>query len=155
MYSKILVPVDGSATSNSGLAEAIRLAGLTGGTLGLLHVIDMMPLSYAPEVGMAGSPTLFDVLSDAGKEILAGAQSAATKAGVRSETRLIDNLAGRVCDLVIDEAGRWGADVIVIGSHGRRGVGRALLGSDAEQIARMSSVPVLIVHARGRAAHAG
>jgi nucleotide-binding universal stress UspA family protein len=49
---------------------------------------------------------------------------------------------------VVDEAKRWGAELIVIGTHGRRGVGRMLMGSDAEQILRLSPVPVLLVRAK-------
>jgi len=52
-----------------------------------------------------------------------------------------------VSDLVIDQAREWGANLIVLGTHGRRGVNRMLLGSDAEQILRMATVPVLLVRA--------
>lgn len=55
--------------------------------------------------------------------------------------------AGRVCDLVVAEAKNWEADLIVIGTHGRRGVGRVFMGSDAEQIVRLAASPVLLVRA--------
>ena len=60
---------------------------------------------------------------------------------------LKDSFAGRVCDLVVAEAGSWPADMIVLGTHGRRGVGRMLMGSDAEAIVRSAPIPVLLIRA--------
>ena len=54
-------------------------------------------------------------------------------------------MAARVADLVVEQARQWGAELIVLGTHGRRGLGRALLGSDAEQVLRQAPVPVLLV----------
>ncbi len=148
MYSKILVPVDGSATSRQGLAEAIQLARLTGARLKLLHVIDLLSLTLVPEAGGAITTQMLEQLSEGGRQILAQAQAEAEAAGVSAETELVDSLAMRVCDQVIDRARAWGAELIVIGTHGRRGVGRLLLGSDAEMVVRQAPVPVLLVRAR-------
>jgi nucleotide-binding universal stress UspA family protein len=148
MYAKILVPVDGSPTSDLGLAEAIKLAKLTGAQLRLMHAVDMLSLSLAPEAGMAATPSLFELLREGGQAILTRAKAELDKSGVAGDTVLADTLRGRVCDLVVDEAQRWGAELIVIGTHGRRGVGRLLMGSDAEQILRLSPVPVLLVRAK-------
>lgn len=145
MYSKILVPVDGSPTSNLGLAEAIKLAKLAGAQLHLLHVVDMMSVTMSAEASMAASPSVFDMLREGGRLILDRAKAKAEAAGVPTQTTLLETLSGRVCDMVVDETGRSGAELIVLGTHGRRGVGRVLLGSDAEQIARLSPVPVLLV----------
>jgi nucleotide-binding universal stress UspA family protein len=76
----------------------------------------------------------------------------AQRAGVSAETATLDTTAGRVCDLVVAQAKKWNADLIVLGTHGRRGVNRLLLGSDAEQILRLAPVPVLLVRARQDAA---
>ena len=146
MYNRILVPVDGSATSNLGLAEAIKLARLTGARLLLLHAVDIAAISLTPEASMA-VPTLFDAMREAGEQVLAKARATVESAGLAAETILVDTLSGRVSDLVVDHAKKWGADLIVIGTHGRRGVGRLLLGSDAEQIVRSAPVPVLLVRA--------
>jgi nucleotide-binding universal stress UspA family protein len=151
MYDKILVPVDGSPTSELGLAEAIQLARLTGARLRLLHAIDMVSFSMTADAGMAASPELFEQLREAGRDVLARAKARATDAGVTAETVLLDTLAARVCDLVVEDASRCGADLIVIGTHGRRGMGRLVLGSDAEQIVRLSPVPVLLVRSKGLA----
>ncbi|MGM9488257.1 universal stress protein [Ideonella sp. YS5] len=147
MYTKILVPVDGSATSGRGLDEAIKLARLTGATIELLHVIDLMPLATTYEAGAALTPQVMQLLTEGGQQILAEAEARAKAAGVVVETQLIESPATRVCDQVVDEARRWGAELIVIGTHGRRGAGRLVMGSDAEQIARRAPVPVLLVRA--------
>jgi nucleotide-binding universal stress UspA family protein len=147
MYAKILVPVDGSPTSDLGLAEAIKLARLTGARLCLLHAVDMLSLSMTAEASMLSSPTLFELLRESGQEIVARAKAQAAQAGIAAETVLLDRLGTRVADLVVDESRRWGAELIVIGTHGRRGVGRLVMGSDAEQIVRHAPVPVLLVRA--------
>lgn len=146
MYAKILVPVDGSPTSDLGLAEAVKLARLTGARLRLLHAVDILSASLSPEISMATSPTVFEMLRQGGEAILAKAKATVERTGVPVECVLQDSLTGRVCDSIVDDARRWGAELIVIGSHGRRGIGRLLMGSDAEQIARLSPVPVLLVH---------
>jgi nucleotide-binding universal stress UspA family protein len=146
MYERILVPVDGSATSNRGLAEAIKLGKLTGARLLLLHAVDIAAVSVAPEAA-AATAGLFEAMRDTGADILAKAKATVTSAGLGAETMLLDTLTGRICDLVVDEAKKWKADLIVLGTHGRRGVGRLLIGSDAEQIVRLASVPVLLVRA--------
>lgn len=148
MYTKILVPVDGSPTSLQGLAEAIQLAKLTGAKLMLLHVIDLLSITMVPEAGVALTTQMVDQLTDGGRQILADAKARTEAAGINAETQLIENAAVRVCDVVIDQARAWGAELIVIGTHGRRGVGRMLLGSDAEQVVRQSPVPVLLVRAK-------
>ena len=149
MYSKILVPVDGSDTSNRGLAEAIRLARLSGGRLKLLHVIDMLSFVTSPDAGLVMTPEILELIKQGGQQILATARRTVEDAGLQAETVLCEGFAGRVCDFVIDEAQKWGAEVIVLGTHGRRGVGRVLVGSDAEQVVRSSPVPVLLVRGQG------
>jgi nucleotide-binding universal stress UspA family protein len=80
-----------------------------------------------------------------GERILATAKSQADAVGVQAETVLHDSFAGRVCDLVSDDAKAWPAELIVLGTHGRRGAERLVMGSDAEQIVRLAPVPVLLV----------
>jgi len=148
MYAKILVPVDGSPTSNLGLDEAIKLAKETGARLKLLTVVDIWALAAAPEAFTGATPELLTLLKDGGAAILASAKDRVDAAGLACDTLLADSLEGRVCDLVVEEATRWGAELIVIGTHGRRGVGRMVLGSDAEQIVRLAPVPVLLVRGK-------
>ncbi|HEX6362268.1 MAG TPA: universal stress protein [Albitalea sp.] len=147
MYDKILVPIDGSPTSMRGLDEAIKLGKLTGAQLRLLHVVDMLSVSLTPDASMMASPTLFELLREGGQTILAKAMARCGEADVAADTMLVDTLSGRVSEIVVEEARRWGAELIVIGTHGRRGVSRLVMGSDAEQVLRLASVPVLLVRA--------
>jgi nucleotide-binding universal stress UspA family protein len=142
MYKRILVPVDGSATSNRGLDEAIRLAKLTGARLRLVHVVDGLIFSTGFELATGD---IFGVLVDAGAKILSEARARVEASGVPVDTFLPETFGGRVCDIVNAQAKLWSADLIVIGTHGRRGVGRLFIGSDAEQIVRTATVPVLLV----------
>ena len=152
MYSRILVPIDGSPTSIRGLIEAVRLASLSGATLRLMHVLD--PCTQAsgfetPEVYC--NEVLPRVRAEAAR-ILEQARAVANRSGIAAEAVIVEKVGQRVCDLVVAEAKSWGADLVVIGSHGRRGLDRAVMGSDAELIVRHAPVPVLVVrHPEGDA----
>src|SRR3954465_6920677 len=125
MYQRILVPIDGSATSNRGLDEAIQLAKLTHATLRLVHMVD--ELSFATGFGgYAGD--VAGVLKSAGNAVLAQGAARAKAAGGEAETALFETISNRLSDVVVNEIGQWPADVVVLGTHGRRGVGRWLLG---------------------------
>ena len=152
MYERILVPVDGSATSNAGLDEAIELARLTKGRLRLIHSVEQQ-LYLAGVEGMAGlTADVSALLTQGGEKILAACKARVDAAGVPVETHLFDNFFGRISDLVAEDAVTWRADLIVVGTHGRRGIRRAMLGSDAEQILRNAPVPVLLVRGHEAAA---
>ena len=145
-YKKILVAVDGSKTAAKGLREALRLAKREGAKLVVLNVVNDYPAFAAtPE-----APILVDLLPmlrEGGKKILARAAAAARKAGVRPVTVLREIITGPAADAIVREARKQRADLIVLGTHGRRGVRRLVLGSDAEQVVRTSRVPVLLVRA--------
>jgi nucleotide-binding universal stress UspA family protein len=147
-YRKILVAVDGSSASNNGLREAIRLARAERAALWVMHVVDEYPALAALDGMMAGAPgaDLVPVLRERGKKVLARAKAAAQTAGVRATTVLREGL-GPAAYPIVREAKKIGADVIVLGTHGRRGVRRLVMGSDAEQVVRTASVPVLLVRA--------
>ena len=147
MYQRILVPIDGSTTSNKGLDEAIQLARLTGAKLRLVHIVDTLSFATGFEPYTVYAGDVIPRMKEAGQQILDEGQRRVAEQGVAVDTLLFDSLANRVSDTVIEQAKAWGADLIVLGTHGRRGVGRLLLGSDAEQIARMASIPVLLVRA--------
>lgn len=146
MYKHILVPVDGSETSNLALKEAVNLAKELKSELRLIHVVDVLA-SYS--MGDSAFPLVeFEtLLRKAGEEVLAGCATTIRPSGVAFGTKLliIDKLGRRVCDLIEEEANSWPADLIVIGTHGRRGVNRFLLGSVAEGVMRIATTPVLSV----------
>ncbi|MEO7117140.1 MAG: universal stress protein [Caldimonas sp.] len=152
MYQRILVPIDGSPTSTQGLDEAIRLAKVTGGRIRLLHVLDelVFPTGFG-----TGASYLEDVMPRKrleGQRILDKGRDHVQAAGVAVDTFESECFATRTSDVVCAEATAWNADLIVIGTHGRRGVGRVLLGSDAEQVVRSASIPVLLVRAADESA---
>lgn len=151
MYARILVPIDGSPTSDRGLAEAVKLARLTGARLRLIHVIDVVAYSTAMD-GFSMTAELLPIVREAGARILKTGQARVDAGGVPVETALIESRAGRVCDQVVADATTWEAELIVIGTHGRRGVGRMFMGSDAEQIVRLAASPVLLVRSPESAA---
>jgi len=148
-YKRILVPVDGSPTSGRGMLEAIKLAHDARAKLLLLHVVEEYAILGIPEAGASIGPVL-DTLKRSGRATLAKLERSARRAGARPETKLVEDFSGRVANAIVDQAKRWRADVIVMGTHGRRGLNRVFLGSDAELVARYSPVPVLLVPARGR-----
>jgi nucleotide-binding universal stress UspA family protein len=144
MYERILVPVDGSEPSNRGLQEAIRLSKALGGELRLVHIVDDSPLALNPETGIAAAPLVAD-FAQAGKSILEDARAVAQAEGLDPSIVLHENFTGRVADLIVEEARKWRAEVIVMGTHGRRGVRHVVLGSDAEAVVQRADVPVLLV----------
>jgi nucleotide-binding universal stress UspA family protein len=144
MYQRILVPVDGSATSNRGLQEAVRLSKALGSELRLVHIVDDSALALNPETGIAAAPLVAD-FAEGGKEILEEARTLARTEGLDAQTVLHENFTGRVADLIVDEARKWPASLIVMGTHGRRGVRHVVLGSDAQAVVQRSEVPVLLV----------
>ena len=152
MFNRILVPIDGSPTSSAGLDEAIRLAKLTGGRLRLVHVLDELAFTGGMEVYGA---EVLKRLREGGQKVLAEGERVAKAGGMPVETKLFESYGDSLADLVAKEAAEWPADLIVIGTHGRRGLRRALLGSDAEQIARHATVPVLLLRPKGQAGAAG
>lgn len=147
MYQRILVPVDGSATAQRGLEEAIRLAKLTQGRLRVIHVIDELSFALAMDAYAGHAGDWLSVLREDGERLLAEAKAVAKAAGVEADTVLYDRRSGQVHELVTAEAAKWPADLIVLGTHGRRGVGRVVMGSSAEHILRNARVPVLLVRA--------
>lgn len=145
MYQHILVPLDGSAASQRGLREAISLAVIAKGRLHLLHVVNPYPTIVG--VAAAGGVEAYrHSLVRAGEALLAEAHQTALKGRVHADEVVRQVMHEHVADAVLQEAELAGCDLIVIGSRGRRGVNRWMLGSDAERIVRSSKVPVLVVH---------
>lgn len=144
MYQHILVPLDGSTTAERGLREAVRLAAEQKSKLHLLHVIEDFPTLMEMSSAVSFDSMMREVRGY-GENVLAKAKAAATEAGVTSETSLREVTRGRIANVVVDEARSSGCDLIVMGTHGRRGFSRLALGSDADLVVRQSPVPVLLV----------
>ena len=145
MYDRILVPVDGSATSDAGLVEAVRLARLSGGSVRLLHVIEDLPyVGEATAYGQWPSERTQEAI-DRGQELLRQCAARVAGEGVQVDSVLVEAGSHRLEHYVREQIQSWSADVIVLGTHGRRGAQRLILGSDAEQILRAAPVPVMLV----------
>ena len=147
MYKSILVAIDGSQTSELALNEAIQFARAAGSRLHIVNVVDEVNLNWSE---FPNTAKLWNVLAASGRALLGKAASTAAEAGVEADTRLIelDRLGDRIPDVLAREADVWPADLIVVGTHGRRGLSHLFLGSVAEGIVRVASKPVLLVRGK-------
>ena len=150
MYQRILVAIDESAASELALKEAALLAEEQNATLRLAHVIDYNTSTYT-DLLMPHRVTPQEVVERQaglrGEDILSRGAAAARALGARAQRTLLTvTVAGdRIYDVIEQEAARWPADLVVIGTHGRRGFRRLLLGSVAEGLIRVTTKPVLLV----------
>lgn len=141
MYKRILVPVDGSETSNKALVAALQLAREVGGRVRLVHVFD--ELAYL--TGYEYSGEILDRARAYAGKTLDDALAIAKASGVPADCKLLQEPGRRLGEVVADEVRAFEADLVVVGTHGRHGVGRVLMGSGAEQVIRLAPVPVLAV----------
>jgi len=144
MYARILVPIDGSSTATRGFDEGLALAGRLGSSLHLLHVVDAR-LLLAEMSALAPPQQLLEDWRASGDRLVADAIERARARGVAVDGVVRCDPGLRVCDLIVEEARGSRAELIVMGTHGRRGLKRLALGSDAELVLRESPVPVLMV----------
>lgn len=145
MYQKIMVAVDDSDTSRCALAEAINLARASQAKLYIAHVADETLLGMH---GRTFSTTLnlddaIKAIADAGQKLLDDSATSAT--GIDSQTVLLEARNRRVSEMLVDKAAELGVDLLVVGRHGQRGISKLILGSVAEQVAKMAETSVLLV----------
>jgi nucleotide-binding universal stress UspA family protein len=141
MFERILVPVDGSETSTRALIAALQLAGESGGRVRVLHALD--ELAYLSGYEYSG-----EMLAQAraqAKKVVEDAVALATSRGVAADSQLLEAPGRRLGEIVAEHARAMEADLVVVGTHGRRGINRLVVGSGAEQVIRMAPVPVLAV----------
>lgn len=147
MYKNIMLALDGSKISDSLVEEVTKLIkGRKGVNLRIIHVVDESFVYYGGQD--------FDYLSlivscqEAGQNILANAEKAiSSQSPVKIETSLLElkPFHKRIAEVIVEEAKDWSADLLVIGTHGRRGFSHLLLGSVAENIIRIATTPILLV----------
>ena len=147
MYKRILVAIDGSETAARALREGVALAKAGRARLRLVHVVDELTARSATPTTPAA---FWKAVRRAGAVILESARAGAAQDGIEPETKLAEirtfgSLVRRVPDLIVADARRWNADLIVIGTHGRRGLSKLLLGSVAEGVMRTAGTSVLLV----------
>ncbi len=149
MYKRIVVAIDGSKISNLALREAIKLAKDQRAMLRLIHVVDEMPAYIAMGEVPYSIEDYRKSMREGGRKVLAAAAAKAKLGLVRFDTKLaVADLSTRIWEVMNREAKRWRADLVVIGTHGRRGFDRFILGSVAEGVIRLAGTPVLVVHGR-------
>jgi nucleotide-binding universal stress UspA family protein len=149
MYRQILIALDGSKTSERVVDEAVKMARLSGGKIHAVYVVDKTPLfSYA---GYYDPIALVDALQKDGRAVLQNAEAACRQAGVGCEAELVETerVNEDIATTLQHCAERVGADLVVLGTHGRRGVRRVVLGSVAERFVRFANCPVLLVRGTG------
>lgn len=139
MYDRILVPTDGSPESEDAIDEAMELAELTDATVVALYVVDTSDYSALPESKWSA---LQEELYAEGEEAVAAVAECGEAAGVEVEELVVE---GSPHEVILDTAGEEDCDAIVMGTHGRSGVERFLLGSVTEKVVRHSEIPVLVV----------
>ncbi|ANH71490.1 universal stress family protein [Ralstonia insidiosa] len=145
MYDTIMVAIDGSPTAQHALDEAIRLAKAVGSKLVIAHVVDNTHVKW--DLGALNMRKITETLIEHGHKLVAEAMLKAQQAGVQAAKVTTDDPLTYI-DVATELerlALQAGAQAMVLGTHGRRGVRRALLGSVAESVVRLSSLPVLLV----------
>ena len=148
MFKRILVAVDGSPASSAGLKAAIDLARDQQATVVALHVIDdsVLPVNFE---GVVYPRTYVDSYFAAqeryGSKLVGRAVASARRSNVKLEPVVVRSHSHTVSSVIVAQARKLKADAIVVGTHGRRGLARVLMGSDAEEVVRTATVPVLLV----------
>lgn len=145
MYKKIMVAIDDSETSRCALAEAVHIAKSSNATLYITHVADETLLGMH---GRTFTTTLnidhaMQAIAGAGRQLLEEARAQATD--IDAETVLLEARQRRVSETLVAKAEELGVDLIIIGRHGQRGLAKLILGSVAEQVAKMADASVLLV----------
>jgi len=144
MYQRILVPVDGSSTSDRALSEAVKLAKGKA-LLRLVYVVeDVYPLD-AEGYAFINYDALREAARNTGQRVLVQAEKAVRESGALVESALVEAGGLRIASVIDEEAKNWPAELIVLGTHGRSGLSRLLLGSVAEGVVRGTSLPVLLI----------
>ena len=145
MYRNILVAIDDSQTSRCALDEAINIARATNAKLHIVHVADEVLLGMHQRTVSTklNLDHAMAAIRSAGVTILEDARAAAS--GIEAETILLETMKRRVSEVLVDKSREIGCDLIVIGRHGQRGLARLILGSVAEQVAKIADASVLLV----------
>ena len=145
MYQRILVPIDGSIISEHALNEAIKFAQQQNAQIELVHVLE--DIWYFDDENYLNYSELVDSMKCTGEKILAQAKNKLQQAGIKVDVKLLEAQGERIANVIVNEAKNNSVDLIVIGTHGRSGFSRLLLGSVAEGVVRGAHIPVLLIRA--------
>lgn len=147
MYKRILVTTDGSSLSKKAVKSAIALAKATGAELVALHVVPRYPTSYF-EGGIASLSSddigrIEKSWAEHGRDLVDDVQEAAAAAGVTARATIANS--DLVAEAIVSAARKHKCDLVVMASHGRKGIKRLLLGSETQHVLTHSTVPVLVL----------
>jgi nucleotide-binding universal stress UspA family protein len=145
MYKRILMPTDGSPASEAAIQHGLALAKLVDAQVTFLFALENPYITTFAEIGFEDTSNLEKLSSDLrilGNKALENATKLAQAQGVQSEQTLVEN--NRPADAILTAAKTH--DLVVIGTHGRGGLERVLIGSVAERVVRGAKTPVLVVH---------
>lgn len=147
MYSHILICTDGSDLATHGVDHGLSLARTLGSRVTIVMATDPYPLAAASSTGWVAAPADFESYDARQKEyataVLTAAKAAADKAGVTAETIHIPRVAPAAA--IVETAQKRDCNLIVMASHGRRGIRRVLLGSQTSEVLATTTIPVLVV----------
>ncbi|KAB2924318.1 MAG: universal stress protein [Dechloromonas sp.] len=145
MYKNILVAIDDSETSRCALSEALHIARSSNARLYICHVADetLMGMHGRTFSTSLNIDNAIKAIADAGQKLLDEAMASA--AGIDAQSILLEARNRRVSETIAEKASELGVDLIVIGRHGRRGLATLILGSVAEQLAKIAGASVLLV----------
>jgi nucleotide-binding universal stress UspA family protein len=143
MFKHILIPVDGSATAQKAVQTAAGLAKAFGSSVTAIYVIDPYPFSGLGSDFAYGQSEYLSAAATEAKEATRAAQNVLEQAGVSVNTSVVE--AHSAWRGILETATSVGADLIVMGSHGRRGFEKMVLGSVAQRVLSHSSLPVFVV----------
>lgn len=143
MYKHILIATDGSELSTKGLVHGLNLAKALGSTVTVITVTDVWASGALASAGAATMAEYEESQRAAVEDILKQAAAMAKESGVECQTKHIPNRYP--ADAIVETAQNQGADLIVMASHGRRGLRKMLLGSQTTEVLSTSTLPVLVV----------
>lgn len=145
MFKRILIPVDGSSTAQQAVQKAAGLAQAFGSQAMVIYVIDPYPFTGLGSDFAYGQAEYLGAAAKEAEEAIAAARAVLSAAGVTVETRVVE--AHAIWRGIIETANACGADLIVMGSHGRRGLEKLVLGSVTQRVLSHATQPVFV--ARG------
>ncbi|MGF6920574.1 universal stress protein [Paraburkholderia sp. 40] len=145
MYKRILVAIDGSQAAQLALQEALTIAEAAQSTVTAVFVAEHAAQMVDVGIGLIDQQSRSTVSAEAAMATLEDARALFGQRGVRGLTRVLDAYGEDIAGVLCRIAGECEADLVVMGTHGRHGIGRLLLGSVAEAVLRRTEVPVLLV----------
>jgi Universal stress protein UspA and related nucleotide-binding proteins len=145
MYKHILISTDGSDVAQKGVDQGLALAKALGARVTLITVTESFPIYASAGAGWVSTEmaNYDDIQKEHAEKILATAKHAADGLGVTAETLYVPNASP--AEAIVEAAKSRGCDMIAMASHGRRGIGRLLLGSQTSEVVSHAPVPVLVV----------